>query len=245
MELLCVGDVLSSSSNIGISGVTAGEPSLSTSSFTGFCTAEERREAANEKPMARYLIEGGGGCSAWIIDSGDANPSPIGGGGVTAGHCGETRGGTLQFDVPPSTSNGTLVHPPPRFVICEYKFVVNHNGNLTYFLQRLNHPSSQFSMDPSSVQYTFVGVGNDWKVFGLFPNSNTGLSALDARDKDAYKLTSAMPKINDTLEHMGCGKCAFFSHWIIVPCWYIPASLTRQGKRSFCVGKVLVKCLSC
>ena len=60
-------------------------------------------------------------------------------------------------------------------------------------------------MDRSSVQHTFIGVGNDWKVYGLFPNSNTGLSALAARDNDAYELTPVMPDINDTLEHMGCG----------------------------------------
>jgi hypothetical protein len=117
VELQCAGDVLSSSSRVGIAGVTAGDASLSASSFTGFCTTEERREAANEKPMGRYLIEGGGGCSAWIIDGGSANPSPVGGGGVTAGHCGNGVGGTLQFDVPPSSSNGTLMHPPPRFYI--------------------------------------------------------------------------------------------------------------------------------
>jgi hypothetical protein len=61
-------------------------------------------------------------------------------------------------------------------------------------------------MDPDSVQHTFIGVGNDWKVYGLFPNSNTGLSALEARDRDAYKLTASMPNTNDMLEHMGCGE---------------------------------------
>ncbi len=72
---------------------------------------------------------------------------------LTAGHCGNTQ--TVQFNVPLSTSTGALVHPPP---------------------------SDQYAVDQASIHTNGgQGVGNDWKYFGTFPNSTTGLTAREAQ----------------------------------------------------------------
>ncbi len=76
---------------------------------------------------------------------------------LTAGHCmtGSQFGRVAQFNVPLSTSGGGAQHPPPE---------------------------DQYPLDPESVQTNFgLGVGNDWAVFGCYPNSNTGLSAAAAQ----------------------------------------------------------------
>ncbi len=92
------------------------------------------------------------GCTAWLIT--DCNRCLL-----TAGHC--TSGGSLdviEFNVPLSNSNGSIVHPPPE---------------------------DQYSVDNASVQYTDGGIGNDWGYFGCFPNSNTGLTPFQAQG-DAF-----------------------------------------------------------
>ena len=71
----------------------------------------------------------------------------------TAGHC---MGGAsvVQFNVPMSNSNGSLNNPPPQ---------------------------DQYSVDVSSKQAVNGGIGNDWGYFGVFSNSNTGLTARQAQ----------------------------------------------------------------
>jgi hypothetical protein len=84
----------------------------------------------------------------------------------TAAHCGAAGGDALWFNVPLRTSTGGVVPPPPEH---------------------------QYPVDGSSVQS--VGgwsIGNDWSVFGVFNNSNTGLSPVDAQ-KASYVLATAAP----------------------------------------------------
>ena len=71
----------------------------------------------------------------------------------TAGHC---TGGVsvVQFNVPLSNANGSLNNPPPK---------------------------DQYSVDVASRQSVNGGIGNDWGYFGVFPNSNTGLTARQAQ----------------------------------------------------------------
>ena len=72
---------------------------------------------------------------------------------VTAGHC--QSGSVVQFNVPLSNSNGSTNNPPP---------------------------SDQYARDLSSLQGNGgLGVGNDWAYFGVFPNSTTGLTPLQAQ----------------------------------------------------------------
>lgn len=72
---------------------------------------------------------------------------------LTAGHC---QGGAsvVQFNVPLSSGSGSINQPSP---------------------------DDQYAVDASSLQGNGGGgVGNDWAYFGVFPNSNTGLTPTQA-----------------------------------------------------------------
>jgi V8-like Glu-specific endopeptidase len=71
----------------------------------------------------------------------------------TAGHC-MSGASVVQFNVPMSNANGSVNNPPPQ---------------------------DQYSVDPSSRQSVNGGIGNDWGYFGVFPNSNTGLTPRQAQ----------------------------------------------------------------
>ncbi len=75
---------------------------------------------------------------------------------VSAGHCVSSAGAanTVEFNVPPSLANGTIQHPGPQ---------------------------DQYVVDDSTIVFTEGGIGNDWGVFKTFPNSQTGLTALQAQ----------------------------------------------------------------
>ncbi len=90
------------------------------------------------------------GCTAWLINNGVI---------ATAGHCLDTATATtLQFNVPPSLSDGTIQHPGPE---------------------------DQYSVIQSSRNFTNGGVGNDWGVFEVNDNTQTGLQPIDAQG-DSY-----------------------------------------------------------
>jgi len=75
---------------------------------------------------------------------------------VSAGHCLSSAGSVnvLEFNVPLSLPNGTIQHPPPE---------------------------DQYAADVSTRVYTNGGLGNDWGVFEVFPNSITGLMPKEAQ----------------------------------------------------------------
>ncbi len=85
----------------------------------------------------------------------------------TAGHCSPSGSHVAQFDVPLSTSTGAWVQPPPEH---------------------------QYPIDGGSVRRVNGGVGNDWSVFGVFPNSNTGLTPAQ-RYKDTQTLALSVPPV--------------------------------------------------
>lgn len=70
---------------------------------------------------------------------------------LTAAHCGPDGGDVIQFNVPLSSNGGSPRNPPPQ---------------------------DQYPIDNSSVQDSIGGIfiGNDWAYFGVFDNSNTGMS---------------------------------------------------------------------
>jgi len=85
---------------------------------------------------------------------------------LTAGHCGAAAGQVVQFNVPLSSSGGGTRNPPPQ---------------------------DQYVLDGSSVQTTdSVFIGNDWTVFGVFDNSTTGMSPLQAQGV-SHTLASSVP----------------------------------------------------
>ena len=74
---------------------------------------------------------------------------------VTAGHCIGSSADTLQFNVPTSNPDRTLNHPGPE---------------------------DQYPIISSTWVYRDRGVGDDWGVFSVQDNSNTGLQPIDAQN---------------------------------------------------------------
>jgi hypothetical protein len=103
------------------------------------CGLIDDRLPSADPRVARLLP---GGCTAWIID--DCAHCLL-----TAGHCTGPLD-VIEFNVPPSTLFGEVLHPGP-----EHQYVVDR--------------SSQQSNGGG-------GVGNDWAYFGVFPNPMTGLT---------------------------------------------------------------------
>ena len=96
--------------------------------------------------------------------------------GLTAGHC--FAFATLaiaEFNVPPSLSNGALVHPP----------VVD-----------------QFPIDQSNIQFSLAGIGFDWGLFRLLPNT-MGQDA--AAIHGHFNLATTIPGLNSTISVTGYG----------------------------------------
>lgn len=77
-----------------------------------------------------------------------------GGAILTAGHCIGSATETLEFNVPSSLSDGTTVSP------------------------QLQH---QYRVISSSIVDGYTGVGNDWAVFQVLPNTQTGLLPIQAQ----------------------------------------------------------------
>ncbi|NNF57946.1 MAG: PKD domain-containing protein [Rhodothermaceae bacterium] len=75
---------------------------------------------------------------------------------VSAGHCLSSTFlvDVVEFNVPLSLSNGTLQHPGPE---------------------------DQYTVDIGSIESVNGGVGNDWGVFEVFDNTQTGLSPIEAQ----------------------------------------------------------------
>lgn len=130
-----------------MSDVTAG---IRDEQMESICDSVDDRQLSSDPRAARAVPIG---CTAWLFN--DAAHCFM-----TAGHCtGNLR--TIEFNVPLSNSNGSIVHPPPE---------------------------DQYAVDPDSLQHNGgQGIGNDWAYFGCFPNSNTGLTPFEAQG-DAYTI---------------------------------------------------------
>lgn len=95
------------------------------------------------------------GCTSWLIN--DCNHCFL-----TAGHCAGSGLQIVEFNVPLSTSGGSIQHPGPQ---------------------------DQYAVDTTSLQSNGgQGVGDDWAYFGVFPNSNTGLTPHEANGMQAFDL---------------------------------------------------------
>jgi len=81
------------------------------------------------------------GCTSWLIDLHTV---------VTAGHCTSSTAQEVHFNVPPSTSSGAIVLPPPEH---------------------------QYRYDTAAVQRLNNGVGQDWTVASTLRNATTGFYA--------------------------------------------------------------------
>ncbi|MFO1338100.1 MAG: trypsin-like serine protease [Burkholderiaceae bacterium] len=97
---------------------------------------------------------------------------------ITAGHCLSSPSlvDVVEFNVPLSNPDGSLVHPAPK---------------------------DQYA--PTAVRkFKDGGIGNDWGVFTVFPNSETGLTPLQAQGK-GLKLAKTVPAVGDEVRIHGYG----------------------------------------
>lgn len=101
------------------------------------------------------------------------------GGVLTAGHCTNSNGdinGVLEFNVPPSTANGRSVWADPE---------------------------DQYPVIAGSEAFQDNGVGEDWALFRVGANPNTGLRAHIAQG--FFRLTNLSPAIDTTIRVTGYG----------------------------------------
>jgi hypothetical protein len=113
------------------------------------------------------------GCTGWIINTSGGGLEKL---HLSAGHCFSATA-VLQFSVPASNSNCSLVQPPV---------------------------SKQFAVDAATSQYVNGGVGNDYWVYRCFPNSTTGLTTFQEQGA-AFTLATSMPALGATVRNIGYG----------------------------------------
>ncbi|MBM4062139.1 MAG: trypsin-like serine protease, partial [Planctomycetes bacterium] len=151
-----------------ITEVLAGDPAPDVLPET-ICGSTDDRVPSSD-PRAGRLSNG---CTGWIIESSGGGTEKL---HLSAGHC-YSASGVLQFAVPASNANCSLVQPPV---------------------------SKQFAVDSASSLYVNGGVGNDYWVYRCFPNSTTGLTSFQEQGA-AFTLATTMPAINATVRNTGYG----------------------------------------
>lgn len=107
------------------------------------------------------------GCTGWIITNGRL---------VTAGHCGGSRAQIIEFNVPKSNPDRTIVHPGPED----------------------QYPISNFQ----SPYTTSPSQANDWAVFTAGANSQTGQTPIQAQGK-SYNVVQDAPGSTITITGFG------------------------------------------
>ena len=141
------------------SGFTVGGDSI--------CGPTDDRILSSDPRVARLRSVG---CTAWLID--DCARCFL-----TAGHC-TGSANVAEFNVPLSTSSGSIVFSAPR---------------------------DQYAVDAVSMQSNGgLGVGNDWAYFGTFPNTETGLTAGQAQGA-WFRLAPAAPTSAGDIRITGYG----------------------------------------
>ncbi len=159
-------------------GLNGDEPS--TESLCG----SDNRVASTDARVGRLYF---GGCTAWLISNGRL---------LTAGHCVDLDpdqggpglpdgvldlSGVVEFNVPLSQPNGTTVAADP---------------------------DDQYPINTSSVVWRFdgegQGLGKDWAVFTVGPNSNTGLTPFQAQG-GFFRTTNGNPSAGNTIRITGMG----------------------------------------
>jgi V8-like Glu-specific endopeptidase len=153
-------------SRVVIQSVTAGEPVGGSYATRSLCGGDDRTPSA-EPGSARLMPMG---CTGFMID--DANKMFL-----TAGHCSVNSQTVVQFNVPMSRADGTLMMPSPQ---------------------------DQYAVDPASIQSRDQGIGNDWSYFGVFPNSNTSLTPVQVQGQN-YTLVNAVRNAGGTVRITGFG----------------------------------------
>lgn len=126
------------------------------------CNGTDNKVASSDSRVGRLFF---GGCTGWLISNGA---------GLTAGHCTPLAGAVLEFNVPPSSSNGTPFAGPAND----------------------QYPVSTYLFEDD-------GEGEDYDIFNLSANSNTGLRAHIAQG--FFHMTGLTPEEGTTVRVTGYG----------------------------------------
>jgi hypothetical protein len=157
---------------VDIDRVMAGDPAPEIPEPDSICGTTDNRTPSAHAAVGRINTIG---CTGWIINNA-ASGSTIDKLHLSAGHCYAT-GQVLQFAVPSSGANCSLVHPPA---------------------------AKQFAIDAASSIRVNGGVGNDYWVFKCFPNSTTGRTTWQEQAA-AFTLATSIPANGTTLRNYGFG----------------------------------------
>jgi len=128
------------------------------------CGAADDRVDSNDAAIGRMVPVG---CTGWIITNGRL---------VTAGHCVGSRAQVIEFNVPKSNPDRSIVHPGP-----EDQYPI---GNFV----------SPYPNSPSQA--------NDWAVFTASANTQTGLTPIQAQGK-SFNVVRSNPGSNITITGFG------------------------------------------
>ena len=151
------------------------------------CDASDDRVDSTDGRVGRLYF---GGCTAWLTSNGAV---------LTAGHC-------VDFDIDdPPGGCGPLLPDGVLDLngVVEFNIPLSqNNGNPV-----AANPNDQYPIDLTSVVWRFdgcgQGLGKDYAVFGVNPNSNTGLTAHDAQG--FFRMTRETPAVDATVRVTGCG----------------------------------------
>ncbi len=128
------------------------------------CGSSDDRVDSNDAAIGRMVPIG---CTGWIITNGKL---------VTAGHCVGSSAQVIEFNVPKSNPDRTIVHPGPEDQYPIGNFVSPYPGS------------------PSQA--------NDWGVFTASANSQTGLTPIQAQGK-SFNVVQSAPVGNITITGFG------------------------------------------
>lgn len=128
---------------LSLNQIMIGKTAQGNRSLDSQCGFSDDRTPSDHPASGRIVSVG---CTGWLTNTNKL---------VTAGHClnGSTAN-TLEFNVPPSLSDGTIQHPGPE---------------------------DQYSIDESSKIFTENGQGDDWGIFQVYDNTETGLQPHEAQ----------------------------------------------------------------
>ncbi|MBL8900119.1 MAG: hypothetical protein JNM84_20990 [Planctomycetes bacterium] len=133
------------------------------------CTPSDTRVPSADPAVGRLLYSGlTTGCTAFLAETAASNGAsrPF----VTSGSCGSSAH-VVQFNVPASNADCSLVHPPV---------------------------ADQYAVDTASVVGANNGIGDSYSVFLCFPNATSGLTPYQAQGA-ALRLAPALPTVVGTV----------------------------------------------
>jgi hypothetical protein len=172
---------------IDVGALTVGERREPDGGVASICDSGDERVVSGDNRVGRLYF---GGCTAWLTSNGAV---------LTAGHC-------VDFD--PDATPGNCGPLLPDGVL-DLNGVVEFNVPLSQANGNINPALlvDQYPIDLTSVSWRFdgcgQGLGKDYAVFGVNPNSTTGLTAHQAQG--FLRMTREAPAVDATIRVTGCG----------------------------------------